>query len=150
MGNNEETTALAKKLTPEGTGLTDAQVRAVELIQQGGKTFDAIAQEVGVHRKTLFAWRQRDDFRGAIAAIEEAGIAEARSYAAKYAKHVLKRHIIEGQKTGECARKCREFVLQFLGGKPGEGALPDQAQQMVVHFRDRTVIGTRGNADDEK
>lgn len=43
-------------------GLTEPQLRAVELLVQGGKP-GAVAEKVGVARETLWRWRQLPTFR---------------------------------------------------------------------------------------
>lgn len=45
--------------------MSDKQSRAIAILSQpkrGGLTYDQVADEVGVHRDTLYEWRKRDDF----------------------------------------------------------------------------------------
>jgi hypothetical protein len=44
------------------TGLTEPQLRAVELLVQGGRP-GAVAEKVGVARETLWRWRQLPAFK---------------------------------------------------------------------------------------
>lgn len=46
-------------------GLTEEQCRAVELLENGGKTKTEVAEILGVHRNTIGAWDKNDCFRAA-------------------------------------------------------------------------------------
>lgn len=47
-------------------GLTDPQLKAVELLQSGEYTKGQIAEMVGVHRNTITQWCKMDRFRAAL------------------------------------------------------------------------------------
>ncbi|WP_404403827.1 phBC6A51 family helix-turn-helix protein [Jeotgalibacillus malaysiensis] len=43
--------------------LRENQIKAIELIVHGNKTVTAIAEEVGVSRKTFYEWMKKQEFR---------------------------------------------------------------------------------------
>lgn len=53
---------MAKKLNEKQM----AAIAVLALPKRGGLTLNEVAEQVGVHRKTLHEWRQRDDFNKAL------------------------------------------------------------------------------------
>lgn len=52
--------------------LSTNQIKAVRLTAEDELTDDEIAAECGITRKSLWSWRQRDDFKAAVAEMIEA------------------------------------------------------------------------------
>lgn len=63
----------------EDLDLTDDQRRGVPIFYKGiaeGKTMTEIASEIGVNRKTLWKWRQKQEFMRAITRVYEQNLTE--------------------------------------------------------------------------
>lgn len=47
-------------------GLSEEQLKAVDMLSSGKYQKKEIAKELGIHRETLRRWEKRDDFKGAL------------------------------------------------------------------------------------
>ncbi|MBS4207458.1 phBC6A51 family helix-turn-helix protein [Bacillus sp. FJAT-50079] len=97
--------------------LEERQLKAIEMLVEGGHTITAIAKEVGVSRKTMYTWMSKDNFKAKLQEMQELknNILKEKVKGNAEANIKVLEELRDSSKNDMTRYHCANILLQYAG-----------------------------------